>query len=69
MQTRTSPREKLDTLAEACDRLARDFGTWRTPWGRINRFQRLDDSITPHFDDAAPSIPVAFTSGQWGSLA
>ena len=39
------------------------------PWGRINRFQRLDDSIVPHFDDAKPSIPVAFTSAQWGSLA
>jgi acyl-homoserine-lactone acylase len=39
------------------------------PWGRINRFQRLDDSIAAHFDDAQPSIPVGFTSAQWGSLA
>ena len=59
----------LESLAAASDRLTADFGTWKTPWGEINRFQRLDDSIAPHFDDAKPSIPVAFTSGVWGSLA
>ena len=46
-----------------------DFGRWNTPWGEINRYQRLDDAIAPHFDDAKPSIPVPFTSAQWGSLA
>ena len=64
-----TPAQQLDALAEAVMRLNHDFGTWRTPWGQINRFQRLDDAITPHFDDAAPSIPVPFTSAQWGSLA
>jgi acyl-homoserine lactone acylase PvdQ len=49
--------------------LERDFGTWKTPWGDINRFQRLDDAIAPHFDDKAPSIPVGFPSATWGSLA
>jgi len=60
---------KLDALGEAADQLTRDFGTWQVGWGKINRFQRLDDSIQPHFDDAKPSIPVPFTSAQWGSLA
>ncbi|WP_051007233.1 penicillin acylase family protein [Sphingomonas sp. PAMC 26621] len=60
---------KLDALGEAADQLTRDFGTWQVGWGKINRFQRLDDSITPHFDDTKPSIPVPFTSAQWGSLA
>lgn len=60
---------KLDALREAADQLTRDFGTWRVGWGKINRFQRLDDSIQPHFDDTQPSIPVPFTSAQWGSLA
>ena len=46
-----------------------DFGTWKTPWGEINRFQRLTDDIVPPFDDSAPSIPVGFTSSRWGSLA
>jgi acyl-homoserine-lactone acylase len=61
--------QQLDALAEAVQRLDHDFGTWKTPWGQINRFQRLDDSIVPHFDDAKPSIPVPFTSANWGSLA
>jgi acyl-homoserine-lactone acylase len=51
------------------DRLTRDFGDWRVAWGRINRFQRLDDAITPHFDDSKPSLAIPFTSAQWGSLA
>jgi len=67
--TRVSARRKLEALAAASDRLTRDFGSWRTPWGEINRFQRLDDAIVPTFDDAKPSIPVGFTNGRWGSLA
>lgn len=60
---------RLAALSAAVDRLTRDFGSWRTPWGQINRFQRLDDALQPHFDDAKPSTPVPFTSAQWGSLA
>jgi acyl-homoserine-lactone acylase len=67
--TRAAPDLLLGTLAAAVDSLAADFGTWQTPWGDINRFQRLDDGIEPHFDDARPSIPVPFTSSLWGSLA
>lgn len=59
----------LGALEAASARLAADFGDWRTPWGEINRFQRISASITPVHDDEAPSIPVAFTSGRWGSLA
>ena len=49
--------------------LERDFGTWKVPWGDLNRFQRLSDAIAPTFDDAAPSIAVGFPSAHWGSLA
>jgi acyl-homoserine-lactone acylase len=65
----TSPAEKLSALSEAADRLTQDFGDWRIPWGEINRFQRVNDDIAPAFSDALPSIPVPFTSSQWGSLA
>jgi len=61
--------ELLRSLAAASDRLTADFGSWKTRWGEINRFQRLDDDILPHFDDARPSIPVGFTYSLWGSLA
>jgi acyl-homoserine-lactone acylase len=66
---RASGAEKLAALESAMDRLEKSFGSWKTPWGEINRFQRLNDDISPRFDDQRPSIPVPFTSAQWGSLA
>ncbi|WP_425057519.1 penicillin acylase family protein [Sphingomonas aerolata] len=66
---RVAPEAKLAALSAAVDQLTRDFGDWRTPWQAINRFQRLDDAIQPHFDDARASTPIPFTSAQWGSLA
>ena len=67
--TKAPPDLLLQSLSNASDKLAADFGAWKTPWGEINRFQRLTDDIVPPFDDAAPSIPVGFTSAVWGSLA
>ncbi len=64
-----SPQVMLESLAAASDKLAADFGTWKTSWGNINRFQRLTGDIVQPFNDAGPSIPVAFTSAVWGSLA
>jgi len=64
-----TPEQLLQSLSAASDRLTSDFGTWRTPWGDINRFQRLTDDIVHPFSDAGPSIPVGFTSAVWGSLA
>ena len=64
-----APQPLVESLAAACDRLTADFGTWRTPWGDINRYQRNNGDIVQRFDDAAPSIPVGFTSSRWGSLA
>ena len=61
--------QKLAALAEAVDRLTRDFGNWRMPWGEINRFQRNDDAIVQTFRRRQAQIPVPFTSSQWGSLA
>ncbi|MET0281135.1 MAG: penicillin acylase family protein [Steroidobacteraceae bacterium] len=69
MRENTTPAQKLEALAAASDLLARDFGSWRTPWGEINRFQRLSADIALKYDDAAPSEPVPFVSSQWGSLA
>jgi acyl-homoserine-lactone acylase len=66
---RAAPDALLGALGAASDTLTADFGTWRTPWGDINRFQRFNDDIAPRFDDARTSIPVPFTSALWGSLA
>ena len=69
MVSQASPDQRLQALAAASDKLAADFGTWMTPWGDINRFQRLTGDIVQPFTDAGASIPVAFTSARWGSLA
>ena len=60
--------EKLSHLNAALDQLQDDFGSWKTPWGEINRFQRLTGNIKESYDDNKPSLPVAFTSSLWGSL-
>jgi acyl-homoserine-lactone acylase len=64
-----SSHELLQSLSSASDRLTTTFSTWKTPWGDINRFQRLTGDIVQPFNDAAPSTPVGFTSSLWGSLA
>ena len=69
MADRATPAERVQALAAASDKLAADFGSWKTPWGDINRFQRLTGDIVQPFNDAEPSIPVGFTSSRWGSLA
>jgi acyl-homoserine-lactone acylase len=65
-----SADQMLQALATACERLTAEFGKCNTPWGDINRFQRIRNEITPSFSDAEPSIPVGFPgAGMTGSLA
>ncbi len=40
-----SPEEKIATFTRGLDRLERDFGGWRVPWGEVNRFQRISPAI------------------------
>ena len=67
--TKAPAKLLLESLSAADDKLVGDFGGWKTPWGEINRFQRLTGDIVQPFSDAGPSIPVGFTSSKWGSLA
>ena len=69
MAEKAGPAARLQALVEASDRLEKDFGSWGTPWGEVNRFQRLTGDIEQPFNDAKPSIPVPFVSSRWGSLA
>jgi acyl-homoserine-lactone acylase len=69
MANTATAEQRLEALSAASDKLTSDFGSWKTPWGDINRFQRLTGDIVQPFNDAAPSIPVGFTSSRWGSLA
>lgn len=64
-----TPTDMLAALDRASARLTAEFGSWQTPWGEINRYQRVNGDIVQPFSDALPSIPVPFTSSVWGSLA
>ena len=69
MADNTTADQKLNALRVAAQTLESDFGSWQVPWGEINRYQRLNGDIVQDFDDDAPSLPVAFASSMWGSLA
>lgn len=66
---RSPLQERLFVFEQALERLEADFGTWKMPWGSVNRYQRIDGSIRQPFDDAKPSIPIGYASGRWGALA
>lgn len=65
----SSHAERLRIFAATVDMLDADFGSWNTPWGDVNRFQRLTGDIAHPHDDDAPSLPVGMASGNWGALA
>ncbi|MFC0168376.1 penicillin acylase family protein [Pseudoduganella danionis] len=69
VEQRLTPAQRLAALEQASAKLTADFGQWQTPWGEINRFQRLSDDLVQQFDDNQPSLPVPFASANWGSLA
>jgi acyl-homoserine-lactone acylase len=66
---KATDQQFLEAISAAVDKLTADFGDWKIAWGSINRYQRLAGTVVQKFDDAAPSIPVPFTSSRWGSLA
>jgi acyl-homoserine lactone acylase PvdQ len=69
LATDTPADERLRVLAETVSMLEADFGDWRTPWGEINRFQRLSGDIDLSYDDAQPSLAVGMGNSRWGALA
>ena len=69
MRTKATGQQRLEALDAAATKLAADFGTWQTPWGDINRFQRISPEIVHPYTDDKPSNAVPFASARWGSLA
>lgn len=59
-------QQKLQALKEAMLSLQSTYGTWKKPWGDINRYQRMAEGKP--FNDDAPSLPVPLASSRWGSL-
>ncbi|MEZ2413401.1 acylase [Muriicola sp. E247] len=67
--TKSPMEERLKIFNDVIMELEKDFGTWKMPWGEVNRYQRLNGDIRQPFDDAKPSIPIGYASGRWGALA
>lgn len=65
----TSGVMKIEAFEKAVNKLTEDFGSWNTPWGEINRFQRVTNEIQGKFYDDLPSLPIGYNSSLWGSLA
>jgi len=63
-----SADELLQPFLSTIKYLQNTFGTWKTEWGKINRFQRISDNIEPTFNDDSTSIPVGFASSTWGMI-
>jgi acyl-homoserine-lactone acylase len=61
----TSSVERMKILSETIKDLEQKFGSWKTPWGEVNRYQRTDND---RFDDSKPSMPVGLASSAFGSL-
>jgi acyl-homoserine lactone acylase PvdQ len=62
------PLKLLLPLKEISDSLAANFGTWKMPWGDINRMQRIQGGLKSLHDDSKASIPVGRVSSTWGML-
>lgn len=67
--TELPENKRLEVFKLAIAEIEERMGSWNTPWGEVNRFQRVDGAINLQFDDDAPSIPVGMTTGRWGALA
>ncbi|MCH7412588.1 penicillin acylase family protein [Belliella sp. R4-6] len=69
LASETDNEQKLNAFEKALEKLNENFGTWNTPWGEINRFQRVNNDIQGKFYDELPSLPIGYNSSLWGSLA
>ena len=63
-----APDDLLLSLRSALQDLTQRYGSWKIPWGEINRYQRLTGNFRETYDDAQPSLPMGFASATWGCL-
>lgn len=58
----------IPQLQAVVNELKTKFGSWKIPWGELNRFQRPSGDIDLEFNDNLESLPIGNGSGLWGSL-
>lgn len=61
--------ERLEVFQSVLENLTADFGSWKTPSGECNRYQRNNGDIHQEFDDSKPSTAVGMASGRMGSIS
>lgn len=66
--TNKDPWLKIRMLEDVVSELERDWGTWRVPWGEINRLQRTHTSGYALFKDSESSLPIAGAPGWLGVI-
>ena len=58
--TSQSQYPQVTVLEAGVGELMRQWGTWRVPWGEVNRLQRVHTSgFLEPFSDQKPSLPIA----------
>ena len=58
----------LPQLKMVIKELEAKFGTWKIPWGEINRFQRTSGDLNLTYNDKLESLPIGLGPALWGSL-
>ncbi|HKQ62602.1 MAG TPA: penicillin acylase family protein [Candidatus Polarisedimenticolaceae bacterium] len=60
---------RVSALEGAIDELTASGGSWRVPWGEVNRLQRRRLTEGEDFSDAEPSLGFAGAPGELGIIA
>jgi acyl-homoserine-lactone acylase len=58
--------DPMESLAQVVADLEKTWGTWRVPWGDLNRLQRNQSGGEEPFSDDRMSLPVAGAPGDVG---
>jgi acyl-homoserine-lactone acylase len=64
--SKSSSQILLSSFDKAVAALQKNYGTWKVPWGDINRYQKI--AAGENFDDDKQSLPVGMASAFFGSL-
>lgn len=64
----TAGRILPEALLMATRQLNSRYGSWKMPWGDINRYQRLTGQLQETYDDKQPSLPCGMAASTWGCL-
>jgi acyl-homoserine lactone acylase PvdQ len=64
----TSPKQKMEVLNGIVSTLQSAFGSWKIPWGDINRYQRTSGDLYQTFYNDRESLPVGMAPSFLGSL-